>query len=315
MSFPRPIPLSEDIIRARKARGRALVLTARFGVFIRLFIVAFEFLGFYLYSSSSLLYDGLSTLFDVMSSVLLILSIRLAERPPDTNHPFGHGRYEPLCGMQLGVFLAIGGFGLFLQQLHALYYLEKSQYIDAQTWLFPFVVIILLELTYRKIMATAKKEQSPALLSEAIHFRVDSLNSLFALIALGLAALIPGYAWLFDRMGALVISLFMCVMGFFAAKKNLNQILDRIPEKEWFSKVKQAAIDVPGVLDTEKIRIQLYGPSAHIDIDVEVDPQLSVEEGHKISQKVRIAIQKAWPQVQDVVVHLEPYYPGDHIVS
>ncbi len=312
MSFPERIPLTEEIIQARRARGIALVKTCRWGVFVRLFIVAFELFGFFLYNSSSLLYDAISTLFDVVSSVLLILSIRLAERPPDTHHPFGHGRYEPLCGMQLGIFLALGGFGLFLQQIHGIYYLEKSQYIDARTWLFPFIVIILLEVTYRKIVATAKKEQSPALLSEAIHFRIDGLNSLFALIALGLAALIPNFAWLFDRIGALIISLFMCVMGFIAAKQNLNQILDRIPEEEWFSKVKRAALSVGGVKDTEKIRIQSYGPSAHIDIDVEVDPELSVEEGHKISQKVRAAIQKEWPQVQDVVVHLEPYYPGDH---
>jgi len=92
----------------------------------------------------------------------------------------------------------------------------------------------------------------------------------------------------------------------------LNQLLDKIPATRYFLAVRKAAINVNGVLDTEKIRIQQYGPDAHVDIDIEVDPQLSVEKAHTISQHVRAAIQKEWPMVRDVMVHIEPYYPGDH---
>ena len=77
-------------------------------------------------------------------------------------------------------------------------------------------------------------------------------------------------------------------------------------------RVRNAAMTVTGVCDTEKIRIQQYGPDAHVDIDVEVDPTLSVEQAHTISQHVRTKIQIAYPNVQDVVVHIEPYYPDDH---
>jgi divalent metal cation (Fe/Co/Zn/Cd) transporter len=76
--------------------------------------------------------------------------------------------------------------------------------------------------------------------------------------------------------------------------------------------VRDAAKSVDGVCDTEKIRIQQHGPNAHVDIDVEVDPHMTVERAHEISQKVRRAIQTAWPQVLDVTVHIEPYYENDH---
>jgi divalent metal cation (Fe/Co/Zn/Cd) transporter len=76
--------------------------------------------------------------------------------------------------------------------------------------------------------------------------------------------------------------------------------------------VKEAALKVEGVLATEKVLIQSYGPDAHVDIDIEVAPNLSVEVAHKLTQKVRAEIQKAWPAVRDVIVHIEPYYPGDH---
>ena len=104
----------------------------------------------------------------------------------------------------------------------------------------------------------------------------------------------------------------MIVMGVYAVRNNLHQLLDRVPDAHFFDTVTKAAKIVPGVLDTEKIRIQLYGPDAHVDIDVEVDPQLSVEKAHEISQKVRVEIQKEWPAVRDVTVHIEPYYPNDH---
>lgn len=96
-------------------------------------------------------------------------------------------------------------------------------------------------------------------------------------------------------------------------RDNLHQLLDRIPATHYFDTVKQAARRVKGVFGTEKIRIQLYGPDSHVDIDIEVEPEMSVLAAHEISQQVRVEIQKDWPAVRDVTVHIEPFYPNDHI--
>ena len=312
MSFPKPIPLPPEVILARKARGKALTRITLLGISVRLFIVCFELGGFFVFNSSALLLDAFSTLADVLSSIFLVISIKLAERPPDEEHPFGHGRYEPLAGLQLGIFMILGGGGLFLQQFRSLFHMQVQEPLDPHVWLIPFIVVILLEISFRKMTRVAKKEKSPALAAEALHFRVDSLNSVLALTALVFASLLPHVSVLLDRLGALAIALFMAIMGLIAAKKNLNQLLDRIPEEEYFHKVKLAAQNVEGVLGTEKIRIQLSGPSAHVDIDIEVDPSLQVKDAHTISQFVRTAIQKEWPLVQDVTVHIEPFYENDH---
>jgi hypothetical protein len=97
-----------------------------------------------------------------------------------------------------------------------------------------------------------------------------------------------------------------------AAKNNIHQLLDRTPDDSYFTLVRDAAMKASGVHATEKILIQVYGPDAHVSIDVEVDPHLSVEVAHEITQKVRHEIQVAWPAVRDVIVHVEPYYEGDH---
>jgi cation diffusion facilitator family transporter len=313
MVFPKQLPLADTILAARRERNRAVIRVAAFGIFVRLVIVLYEFIGFLLFDSKTLLFDSLATLADVLSSIVLVLSIKLAERPPDEEHPFGHGRYEPIAGLQLGIFLTIAGVGLFWQQASSLYE-QKPEGIGAYVWLFALFTVLLLEVSYRKMRHVAKEQNSPALLAEALHFRSDGLNSLLALFALSAAALFPEVSGTCDRIGALLIALCMCLMGLFAAKKNLNQLLDRIPENEFFDKVRSAALRVEGVLGTEKIRIQHYGPDAHVDIDIEVDPTLSVDIAHSISQHVRRSIQIEWPQVQDVTVHIEPYYENDHCV-
>jgi divalent metal cation (Fe/Co/Zn/Cd) transporter len=127
-----------------------------------------------------------------------------------------------------------------------------------------------------------------------------------------MAAFFPHWGGTIDHLGALVIACFMIGLGLYGSKINLNQLMDVVPEKHYFDTVITAAKKVPGVYGTEKTRIQLYGPDAHVDIDVEVDPLLTVDHAHGISQQVRAEIQKAWPAVRDVTVHIEPYYPNDH---
>ena len=117
---------------------------------------------------------------------------------------------------------------------------------------------------------------------------------------------------MFDHVGAALIALFMVGVGINAARSNMHQILDRIPTDGYFEKVKESALRAAGVLGTEKIRVQLFGPDAYVGIDIEVDPQLSVQVAHGISQKVRYEIQKELPEVRDVMVHVEPFYPNDH---
>lgn len=310
--FPRSIPLPKSVSENRLERRRQMVVTARRGVILRCVIIVAELVGFVFLHSSSLLLDALSSLFDVASSLFLIFFIRIADRPPDQNHPFGHGRFEPIAGLQLGLLLAVLGGAMLIQQVLAISSMPHGKVISPFTWLIPLGALILLEISYQKLKATGKQQNSPAMLADAVHYRIDALNCLFAMIALLFAAYFPKYSAMYDHLGAIVIAILMVGIGIYAAKNNINQLLDRVPPQKFFDKVKLAAKRVEGVLDTEKIRIQLYGPDAHVSIDIEVSPELSVEKAHELTQLVRAEIQKEWPTVRDVIVHVEPYYVGDH---
>lgn len=310
--FPDPIVLPDQIIRQREERQRQLIKSCVRGIALRFAIILGEVAGVIIFGSSALLMDALASLIDVFSSVLLVICIKLAYRPPDEDHPFGHGRYEPLIGLQLGVLMALIGGGMLFQQTFELGSFSVDHSIDPRTWIIPFCAVILLEISYQIVMRAARQQHSPALAADAVHYRIDGVTSLFATVALLGAAYFPSWGVTLDHVGAIFIALLMIGIGIYAARQNLHQIMDRTPDKRYFERVKKAAERVEGVLGTEKIRIQLYGPDAHVDIDVEVEPLLSVEVAHAISQKVRVEIQKEWAQVRDVTVHIEPFYPGDH---
>lgn len=310
--FPEKLNLPSDVLMQRAQRKKELVLSASWGVCIRLGIIVFELFGVWLYGSSALLLDALASSVDVISTLLLILFIKFAARPPDDDHPFGHGRYEPLVGLQLGFLLIVVGAGMFVQQCLQFFDESSEKVIDGHAWIFPVVAVVLLEICYRVVTYTAKKQNSPALAADGIHYRIDALTSLFAAIALIAAAFIPEWSHLIDHAGALLIAILMVVLGVIASRQNLDQLVDKVPDPLVFERVKRAAMQADGVLGTEKIGIQQTGPDAHVDIDVEVDPHLTVEVAHEISQRVRLEIQKEWPAVRDVIVHIEPYYPNDH---
>lgn len=309
--FPDPIELPKEVPVARQERIKSLIRSSTQGIFIRVLIATIELVAGVLFGSAALFMDALATAIDIATSLFLILSFKLANKPPDKNHPFGHGRLEPLAGLQLGIFLIALGIGMAVYQISNAVKQDYSV-INPFLWIIPLSATILFEICFQFIMRAARKEHSPALAAEAWHYRLDGFTSLMAAAALILIAFFPQWSSVIDHLGATLIAIMMVVTGIKASQKNLNQLIDAIPEEGFFEKVNKAALRVKGVFATEKIRIQHYGPDAHVNIDVEVDPALSVEEAHAISQKVRVEIQKEWPFVRDVLVHIEPYYPGDH---
>lgn len=310
--FPKPVELPSDIYVARATREKLIINSAKLGITFRIFIAFMEFTGSLFTQSSTLYTDALSNLSDISSTLFLILFVKLARRPPDKDHPFGHGRYEPFGGLLLGLFITLLGTALFLQQIF-LFPTERVHHeIHPSTWVIPLIAIILLEISYKLLMKTAKNEHSPALIAEAFHYRVDSITTVIALFTLMIASAIPSWGGVIDHMGAILIALFMIFLGLFSLKENFYQLTDKIPDESLFNRVRKAAKKVQGVKETEKILIQTYGPDAHVNIDIEVSPMMSVEEAHEISQKVRAEIQKDWPSVRDVSVHIEPYYANDH---
>lgn len=312
MVFPKEVPLEPQVEERRNKRSKEVRKTSLRTIFLRSFLIILEMSGFILFGSNALLYDALASSLDLISSITLLFCLKLAHTPPDRDHPFGHGRIEPLAGLQLS--LLILGVGLFMVGKQGIAFFTETETlpINPSACFFALSAVILMEICYRMMKRQADKHQSPALEAEARHFRLDALNSLLAFTALFLGFIFPSFSQLLDHFGALLIGFITVYLGIESARQNIDQIMDKKPDESFFKRIRKAAKTVPGVLETEKIGIQRYGPDAHVNIDIEVDPKLPVDQAHEITQHVRRSIQREWPDVKDVTVHIEPYYPGDH---
>lgn len=299
--------IPQSIIDFRLKRFSMMVRIAKFSIAIRVFLVLIEMTVFSFYTSTSLLMDSLSLSLDIVASIFFLICIRFAAKPPDSDHPFGHGRAEPLIGMQLGLIMIVIGIIMLFQQTAALFSSSGNSMQQKYLWVVPLLAACCLEFGYQILKRAAKKHKSPALLAESSHFRIDALGSIIAFFALAFASVFSEIGRACDQIGGCFIAILMIILGFKAALKNIHQLVDRIPSEEYFSLVEKAALAVKEVKATEKIRLQVYGPHAHVNIDIEVHPKMNVLKSHEIAKEVRLAIQKAWPMVQDVIVHVEPY--------
>ena len=311
-SYPDPVVPDESVDHARKQRLSDLTRITAYGVAARLLVILAEFLGVMWSGSSVLLVDAVASLFDVVSSLVLLAAIHVAARPPDEEHPFGHGRVEPLAGFQLGLVLCGVGIWMAGNNILELFQTPTIERMPGWLWAIPALATALLGLVAWRIHLVGREAHSTALLSEAVHYQIDMWTSLATAVTLILAAWLPSQVWMLDRSAAVVLALVVCTMGARAAMENFHQLLDRIPDEKEFTRVRNSALIVQGVFDVEKLRIQHAGPDAHVNIDIEVDPLSTVDASHQVAQQVRAQIQTDWPFVREVVVHVEPYYTGDH---
>ncbi len=298
--------LPQSIINFRRERLTSMVRIAYVSIAIRVFLVIIDLIAFSLFDSSAIFMDAVSLSMDIITSMLFLACTRFAAKPPDKDHPFGHGRAEPLIGMQLGlIMIATGSFMLF--QLMKNFRFVESPFLEQKfLWAIPLITACVLEASFRFLKKTAATYSSSILITELGHFRIDALGSLLAFIALVFGSTFPIIGKLSDQFGGAMIAVFMIILGFQAAKNNINQLVDRTPSEKFYQIVRDAALRVSGVKATDKIGLQIYGPHAHVNIDIAVHSQMSVKDSHEIARKVRLSIQKNWPIVQDVIVHVEP---------
>lgn len=309
--FHEPVLPEEGIFLKRKQRYLDVTKACYRGVFFRILIILAEFIGYYFTKSQALLVDAIATTLDICFSFFLIASIRYASKPPDENHPFGHGRFEPIAGFQLSLVLVASGLYLCFNELMGSINQELKQF-PLYSFLIPLFSAVILEGCFQYFRKTAKKSHSSALLADAYHIRSDALSSVIASLSLVFALIFPSMGSTLDHIGAFFIAFLMVLTGVGSLKENLFQLLDKRPSDSYLEVIKNAANSIKGVLGTEKLRVMRYGPDAHVDIDIEVDPELSVMKAHRIAQHVRAKIQDTCPEVQDVMVHIEPYFEGDH---
>ena len=279
-------------------------LVAR-GIGLNLLLAAGKFTGGILGHTYALIADGAESLLDVFSSTLVWAGFRVAARPPDADHPYGHGKAEPLAAM--GVSLVIFGAATWIAY-HAVHEIVTPHQGPHWFTLPLLAVIVVIKVWFSRRMAAAGEAAgSTALDVEALHHWSDAITSAAAFIGIALA-LAGGKGWeVADDWAALFACVVIAFNGVWMFNKSLADVMDTAAPGKFEDEVRALALAVPGVQELDKVRVRKSGLSHLVDIQVRVDGNLSVRAGHDIAHAVKDALLASAPHaISDVSVHIEP---------
>jgi cation diffusion facilitator family transporter len=279
-------------------------LVAR-GIGLNLLLAAAKFAGGIFGHTYALIADGAESLLDVFSSTLVWAGFRVAARPPDADHPYGHGKAEPLAAM--GVALVIFGAAAWIAY-HAVHEIVTPHQGPHWFTLPLLAVIVVIKVWFSRRMAAAGEAAgSTALDVEALHHWSDAITSAAAFIGIALA-IAGGKGWeVADDWAALFACVVIAFNGVWMFNKSLADVMDTAAPGKFENEVRALALAVPGVQELDKVRVRKSGLSHLVDIQVRVDGNLSVRAGHDIAHAVKDALLASAPHaISDVSVHIEP---------
>jgi cation diffusion facilitator family transporter len=259
--------------------------------------------------STSVVAIGVEFAGDVLASSVVLVGIGVAARPADDDHPYGHGRVETLAAFTVGVILAAGGVAICYRSLHAIGVQHPPPDIRA-------AAVLVLAIVLRAAMSAVKfsvgtRARSAALLADAWNDAVDILSAAGALTAVLLARYDPERFLAADHYGGFVVGVVVVVTGIRVGRDASLELMDTMPPAPMVEDVRRVAAAVPGVVAIEKLFARKTGLQFHVDVHVEVDPEMTVAASHDVATRVRITLKEALPWIADVLVHVEPHYPQD----
>lgn len=311
MATSSPLPPSAASVNDRAAAPRPDLAAYRrlqrltlVGVSLNVALAGVKLVAGLVGNSFALVADAAESTADVLASLLVWAALRLAARPADAGHPYGHGKIEPLAALVVSGFVFCVGLGIGIVAARNI--VTPHEPPAAYTLLVLIVVVAVKEAMYRAFLGAALRAGSGAVRADAWHHRSDALTSLAAGVGIAAALLAgPGYEGA-DDVAALIAAGFICFNAARLMRPPLDELLDA-DSAELAAAARVVAERVAGVRRIEKTRARKSGLCYWIDMHVEVDSQMSVADAHRLAHDVKNAVREAIPAVSDVLVHVEPY--------
>jgi cation diffusion facilitator family transporter len=253
--------------------------------------------------SAAVISDGVETAGDVLSSAIVYAGLWLASKPPDYEHPYGHGRYETLAGLAVGAMLLFSGGIIFW---HGFVSLGERSQLQAYA-LYPLIAAVAAKIALAGTKFRAgRKIASASLEADGWHDVTDLLSTSVALVAVILTLLDSVRFAAADHVGAMLIGIIIFFLSIRVVRRTVGQLVDTMPEPGKLGEIREVALSVPGTLGIEKCFARRTGLKYHVDLHLEVDPEMTVRESHEIATEVRSSIKERLHWVADVLVHVEP---------
>lgn len=258
-------------------------------------------------NSYALVADAVESVTDIAGSLVVWGGLAWSSRDADDDHPYGHGKAEPLAAAVVGLMLVGAAIGIMIEAIREI---VTPHHAPAPFTLAVLVIVVLIKegMAWR-VRRAAAQTGSTAVGADAAHHRSDAITSAAAFLGIS-AALIGGAGWEWtDDAAAVVASGIILLNAIHILRPAVHELMDGAPDEAFFRTVRDAALGVDGVRDVEKVRARRVGTHFDVDLHVQADPGMSLHDAHILSGCVKSAIRTAIPEAWHVLVHMEPFEP------
>ena len=274
------------------------------GIIVSIFLAVIKGTAGILGNSYALVADAIESTADVFTSIIVLTGLKIASKPADMNHPYGHGKAEPIAGMLVASALFFAAIIIIIQSIHEI--ITPHHAPAAFTLMVLVAVVAAKELLFRFVIKVGESIESTSVKNDAWHHRSDAITSAAVFIGISIA-LIGGNGFEeADDYAALFASGIIIINAYRLFKPSFYEIMDTAPPINILEEVKSAATKVEGVMGIDKCYVRKMGLEFFVDIHVIVDRNLPVHAGHLIGHNVKDELMKFNPKISDVLVHIEP---------
>ncbi|MFL5522807.1 MAG: cation diffusion facilitator family transporter [Gemmatimonadaceae bacterium] len=278
---------------------------AQAGLLVNALLVLVKLIAGIVGHANALVADAIESSADIFSSLIVWMGLSIATRPADEDHPYGHGKAEPLAAAVVSLMLIGAAVGISILAIREI---VTPHHLPAPFTLFVAAgVIVLKEMLYRRVSRVGNEVGGTVVAADAWHHRADAVTSLAAFIGISVA-LIGGAGWeAADDWAALFAALIVAINGVRTLRPAISALMDEAPDAALKERATQAALGVSGVRHIESLHVRASGLGFYVDLHAQADPTISLEDAHEIAATVKYAIRAAVPSVVGVLVHMEPY--------
>lgn len=269
------------------------------------FLSIFKFIAGIIGKSNAMISDSIHSLSDVLSTIVVMIGLKLASKKEDVSHPYGHERIECVASFILAIFLFITGLGIGWMGIKTIFFENYSE-IKTPTLIALIAAIISIitkEAMYWYTRSVAKKIKSDALMADAWHHRSDALSSIGSLIGIGGAMM--GFK-LLDSIVSIIICLCIIKVSYDIFMDSVDKMVDKACNSDFINKICDLVLSTNGVLNIDLIKTRLFGNKIYIDLEIAANQELTLKEAHEIAQKVHDKIENNYEDVKHCMVHVNP---------
>lgn len=278
--------------------------TTLIGIVVSVILAVVKATAGVLGNSFALIADAVESIGDIFTAIVMFIGLKTSLRPADENHPYGHGKAEPIAALVVVLGLTIAAGFIAVESVRNINTPHSPP--KAFTLWVLLLVIIVKEVLSRHVSAVGANVESRAIQADGFHHRSDAITSGAAFIGIAVALIGgPGFE-VADDWAALLASGIILFNAYHIGKPAFGELMDENPEVSWLEKAREAALSHPEVTSIEKLRVRKLGFDLYLDFHMRMDGDITVRDGHRIAHEVKDELMKLHPYMRDVLIHIEP---------